>query len=420
MTGLSPDPPRRAVAVTGLGVTVPGGPTLDDYWRTLVAGRSCAVALPDDGPVPLVVSFGCPVNDPGGTLTDKERRRLDRFAQFALSAALAAVTDAGVGDIAPATGAVISGVGFGGLGTFGRETRLWAVGSPINPLSVPMVMANAAPAAIAMRLGWTGPSLAITTACASGTDAIGQGARMVAGGWADVVLAGGAEAPLNSMGLTSFHALHALSSRTSAPELASRPFDADRDGFVLGEGAAFCVLEPLDRAIERGRRPYAVIAGYAQTNDAFHLVAPLPDGAQAEACMRRALREAGVEPSDVVHINAHGTSTRANDATEALAIDRVFGTHTPPVTSTKGVIGHLIGAAGAAELVACCLALRHGLVPPTANFDHGDPDFKLDVVAGAPRPFTPGPVLSNSFAFGGHNASLVLAPSDGIPARDQP
>jgi 3-oxoacyl-[acyl-carrier-protein] synthase II len=224
-----------------------------------------------------------------------------------------------------------------------------------------------------------------------------------------MALVGGAETPLNALILNAFAGLGALSTNHAAPQTACRPFDLDRDGFVMGEGAACCVLERLSSARRRGVRPYALVVGYGRGGDAHHLVAPRPDGEKARWCMAEALRDAGLTPAQIGHINAHGTATRANDAAEARAIDALFGPDAPPVTATKGTIGHLIGASGSAEAVACLLALRHGLVPQTANYRTPDPECPLDMVADHPRPLPPGAVLSNSFAFGGHNAALVFA-----------
>ena len=273
----------------------------------------------------------------------------------------------------------------------------------VSPRLVPMMMANAAAAHIGMKHGWSGPNLCIATACAAGTHAIGEGSRLVRDGSADVVLAGGSEAAVTPVALAAFARMGALS--TSG---RSRPFDVARDGFVMGEGAAFLVLERWDLAVARGARIHGEVLGYGRNCDAYHITAPAPGGGGAVACMELALADAGLRPGDIGHVNAHGTSTPLNDAAEAEAVAKVFGESTPPVTSTKGAIGHLIGAAGAVEAVASLLALRHGLVPPTANHEVRDPNLLVDVVAGEPRAVEPRPVLSNSFGFGGHNATVVL------------
>ena len=337
---------------------------------------------------------------------------MDPFAQFGVSAALAAHTDAGSPAPDPTRVAVVAGNAVGGRNTSDTESRNYFEGGPlrVNPLMPIMTMPNAAAAMIAIRLGWRGPSLTIATACASGADAIGQALHLLRSRHIDMVLAGGCESTLTPVSLAGFANLHAMSARNDDPERASRPFDVDRDGFVMGEGAGFVVLERLADAQARGAVPYAALVGYAATTDAHHLVMPIPDGSGAGECMSAAIVDACIDPSEVVHVNAHGTSTQHNDRAEALALQKVFGTNGPPVTSTKGVIGHLIGAAGAVELVASVLALRHKAVPPTANYERSDPDLQIDVVHGQPRPIPAGPVLSNSFGFGGHNACLVVAP----------
>ncbi|MHB8669722.1 MAG: beta-ketoacyl-[acyl-carrier-protein] synthase family protein, partial [Acidimicrobiales bacterium] len=276
-------------------------------------------------------------------------------------------------------------------------------------LLVPMMMPNATAAMISIRFGWTGPNLCVATACAAGGHAVGEGARLVRDGSADVVLAGGSEAVVTPIALAAFARMGALSRREEEPELASRPFDLDRDGFVMGEGAAFLVLERWDHAAARGARIHGEVLGYGRNADGHHVTAPAPGGVGAAACMRMALRDAGIEPDAVGHVNAHGTSTPKNDAAEAEAISSVFGPGAVPVTSSKGVLGHLIAGAGAAEAVASVLACQRGLIPPTANHARSDPALTVDVVAGVPRPTTGLVALSNSFGFGGHNASLVLA-----------
>jgi 3-oxoacyl-[acyl-carrier-protein] synthase II len=261
-----------------------------------------------------------------------------------------------------------------------------------------------------MHLGWTGPNICVATACAAGSHAIGEGARLIRDNTADVVLAGGAEAVVVPIAIAAFARMGALSGRHDDPARASRPFDAARDGFVMGEGAAFLVLERYDRALARGAHIYGEILGYGRNADAYHITAPSPGGSGATACMQLALEDAGLAPSDIGHVNAHGTSTPLNDASEAEAIVKVFNGSTPPVTSIKGVTGHLIAAAGAVECVASILAARDGVVPPTANHEQTDPNISIDVIAGSPRELR-GPVLSNSFGFGGHNATLVVGPA---------
>jgi 3-oxoacyl-[acyl-carrier-protein] synthase II len=280
----------------------------------------------------------------------------------------------------------------------------------VSPLVTPMLMPNATSAWIAMELGWTGPNLAIGSACASGTNAIGEATRLIRGGDCDVVLAGGAEHSVNIIAMAAFSRTGALSSRNNDPRRASRPFDARRDGYVMAEGGAFVVLERLDLALRRGARIYGLVLGYGLNCDAHHLTAPQPHGERAAACIGLALADSGCTPRDIGHINAHGTSTRLNDSMEAAAIRLSFPGGSPPVTGPKGVLGHMMGGAGAAEAVSALLSASSGLVPPTANYESADSGGGLDIVHGKPRRITAGPVLSNSCGFGGHNACLVLTP----------
>ncbi len=405
--GAAADP----VAVTGVGVILPGAATPDEYWQVLVTGVSQAAPLTGLDTAGLPVRFGCEVRaDPTEVLSNRELRRMDRFSHLAVYAAVQAVADAGLGGPAdPDRCGVFFGVGLNGMDTLDREFRRFVAGQGVHPLFLPLAMPSSPAANVALRLGWRGPATATNTACSSSAYAIGEAARLVASGDLDLALAGGTETPLSPMILAAFAGIGALSTANDAPDRACRPFDLTRDGFVMGEGAACCVLEPLSSARRRGVEPYAVLLGYARNGDAYHLVAPRPDGAEARWCMADALRDACLKPTDIGHINAHGTATQANDTAEARAIVAAFGPSAPPVTATKATIGHLIGGSAAAEAVACCLALRHGLVPPTANYATPDPECPLDVVADKPRPLPPGAVLSNSFAFGGHNAALVFA-----------
>jgi 3-oxoacyl-[acyl-carrier-protein] synthase II len=407
-------PQRHRVAVTGLGVKSPAGCDLDTFWSTLLAGRSTAAPIRRIDVSDLPIQFACetPDFDPEPYLGYKEARRTDRVAQLGFGAAADALAGAGDPGADPARCGVVVGTGVGGLITQEeQEQELFRRGaSRVSPFLVPMMMANATAGLVAMKLGWTGPNFCICTACTSGTHAVGEAARLIRDGSADVMLAGGTEACVTPIALASFARMGALSSRHDEPERASRPFDPDRDGFVIGEGGAFLMLERWDRAEARGAQIWGEVAGYGRNADAYHVTAPSPGGVGAAACMQLALADAGLEPSAVGHVNAHGTSTELNDAAEGEAIVKVFGEGGPPVTSTKGSIGHLIGAAGAIEAVASLLALRHGAVPPTANHDRTDPELAIDVVAGEPRPLAPAPVVSNSFGFGGHNATLVLTP----------
>jgi 3-oxoacyl-[acyl-carrier-protein] synthase II len=406
---------RPRVAITGLGVKAPGGTDVETLWERLASGRSAAARLEGFDPSDLPVQFGCEVRDfdPEAYVSKKEVRRLDRVAQLGLAAALDAHEASAITGHDPARCAVVVGTGIGGLKTMEDQvaTFLEKGARSVSPFFVPMMMPNATAGLVAMQFGWTGPNLCIATACAASANAIGEAARLIRDGSADVVLAAGAEAVVTPVCIAAFARMTALSTRNDAPERASRPFDADRDGFVMGEGAAALVLERWDHAEDRGATILAELSGYGRTADAYHITAPPPGGDGATACMQQALADAGLDPSQVGHVNAHGTSTPLNDAAEAEAIRKVFGDVPPPVTSTKGVTGHLIGAAGAVEAIASVLTLQHRAIPPTANLERRGDDIALDVVAGAPRPYDPAPIVSNSFGFGGHNASLVIAPA---------
>jgi 3-oxoacyl-[acyl-carrier-protein] synthase II len=406
---------RPRVVVTGMGVKTPAGTDLDTFWETLVAGRSTAGPIEGFDTSEHPVKFACEVRDfdPEPYLGTKEARRADRVSQLGVAAAADALAQAGDLETDPARCAVVAGTGVGGLQTLEGQERVYLEkgAERVSPFFVPMMMPNATGALVAMRGGFTGPNLTMVTACAAGAHAIGEAARMVRDGSADVVVAGGAEAAVTPVALAAFWRMGALSGRVDDPTRAARPFDADRDGFVMAEGAAFVVLETLAHAEARGARVWGEVLGYGRNCDAFHITAPSPSGAGAAACMLSALDDAGVSASEVSHVNAHGTSTPLNDEAEAAAITKVFGEGAVPVTGTKGVTGHLVGAAGAAEAVASLLALHHGLVPPTANHENTDPAIAVDVVAGSPRPLPPGPALSNSFGFGGHNAALVFGRS---------
>jgi 3-oxoacyl-[acyl-carrier-protein] synthase II len=406
--------PRARVAITGMGVKTPAGSDLDTFWATLLAGRACAAPIRRVDPAALPVRFACEVTDfdPPAYFDSKEIRRTDRVAQLAFGAAADALADAGELGADPARCGVVAAAGVGGLITQEeQEYNLFSRGpSRVSPMLVPMMMPNASAALVGLKLGWKGPNFCIATACAGGTNAIGEASRLIREGSSDVVLAGGSEACVTPIAIAAFARMGALSSRNDEPELASRPFDVDRDGFVMGEGAGFLVLEEWDRAVARGARIYGEVAGYGRNSDAYHVTAPSPGGAGAAECMRLALNDAGLEPSDIGHVNAHGTSTDLNDAAEAEAVVKVFGEHALPIWSAKGSIGHLIAAAGAVEAVAAMLSLRDGVIPPTVNHHRTEAELAIDVVAGEPRTLAAAPAVSNSFGFGGHNASLVLTP----------
>lgn len=408
---------RPRVAVTGVGLHTPAGSGLAANWAAMLAARSAAAPITAFDPSRLAVRFACqmPDFDPVPYLGPKESRRVDRGSQFGFAAAMDAIADGGDPGADPARCAVVSGTGIGGLVTLEQQIELFQQKGPdrVSPFFVPMMMPNSTAGLIGIKLGWTGPMLCITTACAASANAIGEATRIVRDGTADVVLAGGTEAALIAPTIAAFARMGALSKRNDDPTRASRPFDADREGFVIGEGAAFVLLERYDRAVARGARIYGEIAGYGVNSDAFHITAPSHGGAGAAACMQLALDDAGLAASAIGHVNAHGTSTELNDQAESEAIRKVFGDASPPVTAPKGVTGHLIGAAGAIEAIVALQSAREGLVPPVANHERlGDDIAPIDVVAHEPREIGRAPVLSNSFGFGGHNASLVLAPHD--------
>jgi len=397
LLGIGPDGPvaGRRVAITGIGVASCCGMGPEALWTGLNGA-------PPEGER-RVYDF-----DPEQWFTTKEARQVDRFAQFAVAVADMALEDAGELDADPGRSGVVMGTGVGGLETLQTQILIFGEKGPrrVSPRLVPMMMSNAGAAAVSIRLGWHGPSETITTACAAGAHSIGHAARLVASGRCDVAIGGAAEAGMTGVGIAAFSNMTALSTSGN-----SRPFDIRRDGFVITEGAGALVLEEWDRAVARGAHIYGELSGSASTADAHHITAPIPGGSGAAACMTLAMEDAGVEPAQIGHINAHGTSTPLNDQAESDAITKVFGASGPPVTSTKGITGHGLGACGAIEAVAVLLSMQHGLIPPTSGYEQPDPDIHLDIVAGVARPWDPAPVLSNSFGFGGHNGCLVLSPA---------
>ena len=397
LLGLGPDGPvtGRRVAITGIGVISSVGSGTDAFWAGL------------HGPAPegerRVRDF-----DPEQWFSTKEARTLDRFAQFSVAVADMALADAGEVAADPGRSGVIMGTGVGGLESLETQILVYAEKGArrVSPRLVPMMMSNAGAAAVSMRLGWHGPSETVITACAAGAHSIAHAARLVASGRCDVAVGGAAEAGMTAVGTAAFANMTALSTTGR-----SMPFDVRRDGFVMTEGAGALVLEDWDRAVARGARIYGELAGAASTADAHHITAPAPGGSGAAACMQLAMEDAAVSPGDVAHINAHGTSTPLNDQAESDAIGKVFGTDSPPVTSVKGATGHGLGASGAIEAVACVLTIDRRSIPPTHGNEQPDPEIHLDVVTGSARPWEPGPILSNSFGFGGHNGCLVVRPA---------
>ncbi len=386
----------RRVAVTGLGVLARCGATVDAFWDGLfVDPGDASRAIDDFDPAPLFDNV-------------KEARRVDRFAQFALAVAQQALDQAGDVAVDPLRRGVIYGTGVGGLNTLEEQIMTFHTKGPrrVSPFLVPMMMPNAGAAAISMRHGWQGPCETVVTACATGAHSIGAAARLVATGRCDVVLTGSSEAAMTPVGIQGFANMTALS--TSG---VSRPFDVRRDGFVIAEGAGALVLEDWDHAVARGATILAEVLGAGDTADAHHITAPAPGGAGAIACMEQALDDAGLSASDIAQINAHGTSTPKNDEAEAEAIAKVFGADGPPVTSIKGVTGHSLGAAGSLEAVAVVQSMATGVIPPTIGYAEADPDLAVIDIVTERRSWTPGPTISNSFGFGGHNGCVILGPA---------
>lgn len=387
----------RRVAITGLGVVAPCGSGKEAFWNGLLGPGVT------DGKVTEILDW-----DPEPYFdSPKDARRTDRVEQFALAAAAEAFAQAGRPDVDPARFGTIFATGIGGLHTIEDQVqvRVNKGDRRVSPFLVPMLMANAPGASISMRYGLQGPNETITTACAASAHAIAYAARLIAWGRCDAVATGGSESCITPTAIAGFNNMTALSSSG-----VSMPFDVKRDGFVMGEGAAVLILEEWDTAVARGATIIGEILGAASNADAHHITAPSPGGVGAAACIRLALDDAGLSPGDIAQVNAHGTSTPLNDAAEAEAIATVFGDAPPPMTSTKGVTGHALGAAGALEAAASLLSMEHGAIPPTANTTEVIGDFKIDLVTGSPRPWTPGPVLSNNFGFGGHNGSVIFGP----------
>jgi 3-oxoacyl-[acyl-carrier-protein] synthase II len=394
------------------------GNTVAATWEAMVAGRSGAGPITRFDPGQLAVKFACEVKgfDPALYLDKKEARRFDLFTQFAMAAAVQAVADACLertwSQVDLQRVGVIIGSGTGGIATFEEQCRIYLEKGPsrVSPFFVPMFMANVASAVVSMRYGAKGPNYCTVSACATSGHALGDAFRLIQHSEADVMIAGGSEAAITPLALASFANMKALSERNDDPATASRPFDKDRDGFVMGDGAAVVILEEWERAKKRGARIVAEMVGYGMTADAYHITAPSPDGEGAHRAMRLAMEDGGIRPEQVGYINAHGTSTPHGDAAETAAVKTVFGAHARKLIfgSTKSMTGHLLGAAGALEFGVCALALREGIIPPTINQFTPDPACDLD---SAPNHAVRRPIefaLSNSFGFGGHNVTLAL------------
>lgn len=410
----------RRVAITGLGVVSPVGVGVDALWDALRAGRSGIREITSFDTSDYPVHFGGTVDDfdASGVLDVKEARRMSRFQQFAVVAADEAMRDAGLGrmdnDEDAERAGVIVGSGIGGLGLMEEQTRVLIERGPsrISPTLVPGMIVDLAAGHISIRFNLRGINYAPVSACATGNHAIGEAFEAICRGSADIVVAGGFDAGITPLGLAGFCAARALSTNNADPQGASRPFDANRDGFVMGEGGGVLVLEEWDHALARGAHIRGEVLGYGASADAHHITAPAPDGNGARRAMRYALDRAGIAPSEVGYMNAHGTSTHLGDAAETGAIKAVFGRQAPPVSSTKSMTGHLLGGAAGLEAVACVRALETGILPPTINYTDPDPACDLDYVPNVARRTDPTVAMSNSFGFGGHNATIVFGRAD--------
>jgi 3-oxoacyl-[acyl-carrier-protein] synthase II len=407
--------PRRVV-ITGMGVVTALGESLDRFWSALCAGQSGVGELTLFDTTDFKVHFGGQVRDwdPVARFGAKEARHLDRFAQFAMVASIEAVNDSGIDFTAfsPYACGVIVGSGIGGLNEFESQHTVMMQKGPsrISPFTIPKLMVNAATGQISIRWGLRGPTSAIATACASAANAIGDSFKVIQSGHADVMITGGSEAAITHMGLGGFASMRALSTRNDDPSRASRPFDRDRDGFVLAEGAGILVIEAEEVALARGARIYAELLGYGTSADGSHITAPDEEGRGAARAMSLCLADAGLAPDSVEYINAHGTSTGLGDLAETKAMKTVFGSHAKKlqISSTKSELGHLLGASGGVELVISALAIDRGVLPPTINLDHPDEGCDLDYIPHVAREVRVDRVMSNSFGFGGHNASLLI------------
>ncbi len=415
---------EQSVVITGLGCVSPLGNDVETTWAQLVAGQSGVDLITRFDAKDFKTKIAAEVKGFNGDALfgRKEARRMDRVTQYALAATQEAVAQAGLAitDENRDRIGVVVGTGIGGVETLYENTKTFLVRGPgrISPFMVPMMLPDSPAGMIAIQLGVRGPNLAVVTACATGTNAVGEAAEMIRRGQADVVLAGGSEAAIIPVAIGGMSVMGALSTRNEAPSRASRPFDAERDGFVMGEGAAVLVLESAEYAQRRGAQAMAVVRGYGTTNDAYHISAPAENGIGAALCMQAALDHAGLKAEEISYINAHGTSTPLNDLSETIAIKTVFGeaAYQVAISSTKSMTGHLLGAAGAVEAVVCVKAIQTGILPPTINYQTPDPDCDLDYVPNKARTTRVLHVMSNSFGFGGHNATLIFSHTGATPA----
>jgi len=411
----------RRVVLTGIGAVTPVGNNAKDTWKAMIEGRTGVARLTAFDPSFFNSHVAAEVKnfDPTPYVSSKQEKRLDPFVKFAIAAAKMARADAGIDNnaIDLERSGVYIGSGIGGLHTVEAEHEKYIrnpeeskAAGRISPFLIPMLIVNMASGMVSIELGFKGPNSAAVTACATGSHSIGDAFKIIQRDEADVMAAGGSEAATTKMGFGGFCALKALSTRNNDPERASRPFDRERDGFVMGEGAGVVILEELEHARKRGAHIYCEMVGYGMSGDAYHMTAPNPDGDGAIRCMKAALKDARLSPEDVDYLNAHGTSTPLNDKTETQAIKTAFGHNASKlaVSSTKGVTGHLLGAAGAVEFIACAMAIQEKILPPTINYEYPDPDCDLDYVPNVARKKDVKVACSNSLGFGGHNATLVL------------
>ena len=406
----------KRVVVTGLGAITPIGNTLTDYWQGLMNGKSGIAEITNFDPSKHACRIAGEVKgfDPHDYLDRKEAKRMDRFTQFGVSASLQAVADSKlvINDLNAEQIGVIIGTGVGGIKVLEDQQEIHLNRGPnrCSPFMIPMMIGNMASGLTAIQTGAKGPNTCTVTACASGSHAIGDAFRLVQRGYAKAMICGGTEASVTPLSLAGFASARALSTRNDEPQKASRPFDKDRDGFVMGEGSGILILEELEHALARGATIYGEMVGYAMTCDAYHMTAPVPDGAGATRAMELALKDGGISPEQVTYINAHGTSTAANDVTETKAIKKALGdrAYAIAVSSTKSMTGHLLGGSGGIEAVATLMAIANDRIPPTLNLDNPDPDCDLDYVPYESRPLEIDVALSNSFGFGGHNVTLVF------------
>jgi 3-oxoacyl-[acyl-carrier-protein] synthase II len=405
----------QRVVVTGMGLITSLGSDLPTFWNHILNGKSGISLIEAFDTTEYTTKIAAEIKDfdPNLYIDKKESRKMDRFVQFGVAASKLAIEDAKlvIGENAdPERVGVVVGSGIGGLGTWEDQHTILMEKGPrrVSPFFIPMMIANMASGQVSMTTGAKGPNSAAVSACATGTHSIGDSYRMIQRGDADVMICGGAEATIRPIGMAGFCAMRAMSTRNDEPEKASRPFDIDRDGFVMGEGAGVLILESLEHALNRGARIYAEVIGYGMSGDAHHMTDPDPDG--AARCMRKAIKDAGIEPEEIQYINAHGTSTGIGDKSETTAIKNAFGDHAYKlaVSSTKSMTGHLLGAAGGVEAVILGLTLHNGIIPPTANLDNQDPELDLDYVPNKPREADVRVALSNSFGFGGHNATIIM------------